>query len=84
VVWASGRTDTLGIIVDAQGEPLPSEFFQVDPRTGLAYQPHYQTITAPHQVQIYEELMQNPEGEFATSFLSRMHKVKDNRLLSIG
>lgn len=84
VVWASGRTDALGIIVDGQGQPLPTEFFQVDSRTGMAYQPHYQTITDQHQVQIYEEAVQDPAGAFTTSFLNRLQKIKDNRLLPLG
>ena len=47
VVWGSGRTNGLGIIVDADGRPLPSEFFEVDPRTGQqAYQPHHRTSPA--------------------------------------
>jgi hypothetical protein len=85
VVWASGRTNALGIIVDEAGKPLPSEFFEIDPATHeQAFQPHYQTITRQDQVQIYEELVKSPEGVFTTSFLNRMHPIKDNRLLPRG
>ena len=85
VVWGSGRTNGLGIIVDADGRPLPSEFFEVDPRTGQqAYQPHHRTITRQDQVQIYQELAKNPEGRFTTSFLALQTTVKDNRLLPRG
>ncbi len=85
MVWASGRTDSLGIIVDDKGRPLPAEFFDVDPGTGeQAYQPHHLTITRQNQVQIYQELVKSPEGRFTTSFLSLLEKVKDNRLLPIG
>jgi hypothetical protein len=85
VVWASGRTNSVGAVVDANGDPLPSEFLEVDPETGVqVYEPHYQTITRQDQVQVYEELTKNPEGDFTTSFLARMETVKDNRLLPKG
>ena len=87
VVWASGQTNSLGIIVDAGGKPLPSEFFddvEVNGRTVQAYQPHYQIIRRQDEVQIYEELVRSPEGRFTTSFLAQHDTVKDNRLLPRG
>jgi hypothetical protein len=48
------------------------------------FQPHYQVIISPEQVQIYEELIKNAEGKFTTSFTRRDETVKDNRLLPIG
>lgn len=88
LVWASGRTNTLGVIVDGNGEVLPSEFFTeyTDPqgRAQQHFQRHYQVITSPHQVQIYEELIKNAEGKFTTSFIRRDQPAKDNRLLPIG
>jgi mono/diheme cytochrome c family protein len=92
-LWASGRTNDLGIIVDENGKPLPSEFFE--PRanpsgeTRQVYQPHYSdqpghTITRQDQVQIFEELMLDAEGNFTTSFIRRDTAVKDNRLLPLG
>lgn len=85
VVWASGRTNTLGVITDQTGQPLATEFLEADPRTGeQLYEPHYQLITRQDQVQIYEELTKNPEGAFTTSFLARMETLKDNRLLPKG
>jgi hypothetical protein len=85
VVWVSGRTNSVGVVVDAKGEPLPAEFLTRDPKTGeQVYEPHYQTITRQDQVQIYEELTKNPEGGFTTSFLARMETLKDNRLLPKG
>jgi hypothetical protein len=88
VVWASGRTNNLGVIVDGSGEALPSEFLTEyqDPqgRTQQHYQPHYQIINAQDQVQIYEELTQNAEGKFTTNFVRRDDTIKDNRLLPIG
>ncbi|HEV7402801.1 MAG TPA: hypothetical protein VGO11_07750, partial [Chthoniobacteraceae bacterium] len=84
VVWGSGRTNSIGVIVDGAGQPLPSEFFE-----NGAYQPHYggtaaPAITAENQAQIYEELIQDAEGKFTTSFIHRVHPIKDNRLLPRG
>jgi hypothetical protein len=88
LVWSSGRTNDVGVIVDADGRPLPSEFFTAKAsgagRPSQAYQPHYETITSGDQVQIYEELTRDARGRFTTSFLRRDHEVKDNRLLPVG
>ncbi len=80
VVWGSGRTSSVGVIVDGQGRPLPSEFLP-DAKT---FQPHYQEIRAEDQVQIYEELTLNAKNEFTTSFIHRDSHPKDNRLLARG
>lgn len=79
VVWGSGRTNQLGIVVDQNGQPLSSEF-----HVGGASEPHYQQITSQNQVQLYEELTKDSEGNFTTSFLGRVDEFKDNRLLPVG
>ena len=93
VLWASGRTNGVGVIVDETGTPLPSEFMTVlnpeacaaDPnQCEQAYEPHYQVITAQNQVQIYQELVKNPENRFTTSFVAQATTIKDNRLLPKG
>lgn len=88
VVWSSGRTNSVGVVVDAAGQPLPSEFFSdvrdAQGQTRQAYQPHHRLITSPGQVQIYEELVQDANGRFTTSFIRRDETVKDNRLLPLG
>jgi hypothetical protein len=88
IVWSSGRTNQLGIIVDGNGQILPSEFFTeyVDAQGAVRqhYQPHHEVITSQDQVQIYEELVQNADGKFTNSFVRRDHIVKDNRLLPTG
>jgi len=48
------------------------------------YQPHFQEITRQDQVQIYQELTQDPQGRLTTSFLSIAGRLKDNRLLPKG
>jgi hypothetical protein len=79
IIWSSGRTNSVGI-VDGDGRPLPTEFLP----NQNTFQHHYQTITAQDQVQIYEELNQNVDREFTTSFIHRVYGIKDNRLLPRG
>jgi hypothetical protein len=82
LLWASGRTNELGVIVDGIGdEPLPTES---GARDATAFQPHYELITASNQVQIYQELIFDSEGHLTTSFLRRAKLVKDNRLRPRG
>lgn len=85
VIWSSGSTNSLGVIVDGEGRVLPSEFLDMDQSADTQYyQPHYQTITRQDQVQIYQELAKNSQGKFTTSFLGIAEHVKDNRLLPNG
>jgi hypothetical protein len=88
VVFASGRTNDIGVLLDGKGRPLPTEFFedQLDAmgETYQAFQPHHQTITRQDQVQIYEELVKDANGRFTTSFIRRDEIAKDNRLLPKG
>lgn len=65
-LWASGRTDGAGVLVDAGGVPVTGENWwaedcsaRVEPEKRL-HQPHYQTITRQDQVQIYQELVSTP------------------------
>jgi hypothetical protein len=88
LLWASGRTNRLGVIVDGDNNVLPSEFFTEytdgQGRRQQRFQPHHEVIASQDQVQIYEELVKNADGELTTSFIRRDHVVKDNRLLPIG
>jgi hypothetical protein len=49
-----------------------------------AYEAHYETITAPGQVQVYEAIMGNTEGQVTTTLLRAASYLKDNRLLPQG
>ena len=80
VLWASGRTNSVGVILDGRGKPLESEFL---PHSDV-YQAHHQVISKQEQVQIYEELNQDAQREFTTSFIHRVYSIKDNRLLPRG
>ena len=84
VLWASGNTNSDGVILDNSGTPLETEFFGPKQQS---FQPHFwegSPITSDKQVQIYEELATDPQGMLTTSFLSLDHKVKDNRLQAQG
>src|SRR5271156_714207 len=84
IAWASGEVSQKGIIVDGNGQPLVTETFTP---VQQHFQPHYwenNPITREDQVQIYEELVVNPEGFLTTSFIALDHKVKDNRLQPLG
>ncbi len=103
-LWASGATNGAGVIVDNKGEPIAGEFWWKDDCSGLLspgapqFQPHYQTISASSQAQIYQELVTapadvadpqcgvppTPGGNLTTSFLSICANAKDNRLLPHG
>jgi len=85
VVWASGRTNSVGAIVKGTtDEVLPTEFF-FDPATRKqVYQPHYQAISNESQVQIYEEVIADTEGKITTSFVGLDQPLKNNRLLPKG
>ena len=49
-----------------------------------AYEPHYQEITRPDQVQIYEPIIHDYRNAVTTSLLSGFVYAKDNRLLPEG
>lgn len=100
VIWGSGRTNTVGLIVDEHNKPLVTEFFgddtnRIDP-PNPQWQPHYHGIptgdlasenppvTSESEVQIYEEVTLNAKGEVTFSFIHRDKHVKDNRLLPRG
>lgn len=68
VLWASGRTNGAGVLLDGDGEPLPGELWWNDDCSALlhpdrlVYQPHHQVVTSQDQVQIYQELVTRPSG----------------------
>jgi hypothetical protein len=48
------------------------------------YESHYEEITTPDQVQIYESIMADPRGAVTTGLLRAVRFIKDNRLLPRG
>jgi len=80
VIWCSGCTDDLGVIVDGDGNRLASEF-ATQPNE---LQPDYARITKETQVQIYESRHVDCAGALTTSFVHLCDEVKDNRILPKG
>ncbi len=78
IVFASGRFDRRGQIVDQAGDPLPSE------QAGGPVLPHFAEITSSGQVQIYQTVMEDVKGEVTYSLLQGARYRKDNRLLPRG
>jgi hypothetical protein len=73
VIFESGAIDDTGAIRGNDGD--------VDPRR---YEPHYEAITQPDQVQIYEPILGDPSGSPTTGLLTATRYLKDNRLLPRG
>jgi hypothetical protein len=87
-LFESGATNSIGAIVDMKGNVLPSEFNGSSGEGGHAYQPHFwspgKPVTSDRDVQIYEELLKDADGNFTTSFLRQDCHFKDNRILPLG
>jgi hypothetical protein len=87
-VWSSGATNAAGFIVDNEGRILESEYVGTNSNKKGPAQPHFwakgRAITSSRQVQIYEELVIDSEGNYTTSFIRRNKIPKDNRLLPKG
>ena len=66
VLWASGRTDNVGRIIDQNDKPVDGEVWWgpscalPEDRASRAHQPHFQTVTSQDQAQIYQELVSAP------------------------
>jgi hypothetical protein len=73
VVFESGKWDLNGRIVG-----------NLNDEDETAYEPHYQVIDRPNQVQIYEAIMGDVDGAVTTTLLRGAVYLKDNRLLPQG
>jgi len=73
LVFESGRINADGSIVDAD-----NDFDQT------VFEPHYNTITSPDQVQIYEAIMGDSGDQVTYTLLRAARYVKDNRLTPKG
>lgn len=67
-IWASGRTNAAGVIVDADGNPLDGELWWEDDCSARVagtrpHQPHFTEIVRQDQVQIYQELVAAPPAD---------------------
>lgn len=73
VVFESGAVQPNGAIVGNDNDADPE-----------AFEPHYQIIDDPEQVQIYEAIMEDTTGRATTTLLRGAGYAKDNRLLPVG
>jgi hypothetical protein len=73
IVFESGAARPDGSIVGNENDADPA-----------SYEPHYLKIETADQVQIYEPIMGNTEGEVTTTLLHGAGYLKDNRLLPSG
>lgn len=73
VVFESGRVEPSGAIVGNDNDADPARF-----------EPHYDAIRQPDQVQIYETIIASPSGALTTGLLTATQFLKDNRLLPRG
>ena len=73
VVFESGAVDATGAIAGNASDT-----------DALAFEPHYEEITRPDQVQIYEPILGGRDGVPTTGLLTATQYLKDNRLLPRG
>lgn len=73
VVFESGRINADGSITGANSD--------ADPAT---YEPHYDQITSADQVQIYEPVVADTDGNVTYTLLRSAYYLKDNRLTPRG
>lgn len=81
------------LVTDASGQTL-YENGKVDDDGKIAgvvedndpefYEPHYNVITEPTQVQVYQAIMGNSDGHLTHSLLNGKNYLKDNRLTPAG
>jgi len=78
--------DSAGKVIFESGKPLADGRIEGNEAdydiTG--YEPHYDEITLPDQVQIYEGVMLNTDNEVTYTLLRAAKFAKDNRLLPKG
>ena len=73
VVFESGKVNPNGSIVGVDADENRTTF-----------EPHYDLITSPDQVQVYEAIMGNNLNEVTYTLLRGMVYLKDNRILPTG
>jgi len=79
-------TDATGKVVFESGAHNPdgSIVGNAADEDAAAFEPHYDVITAADQVQIYEPIMGDNEGNVTYQLLRGAQYLKDNRLLPAG
>jgi hypothetical protein len=79
-------TDSEGKRVFESGRPMADGGIEGDAgEEGLqSFEPHYEIINSPDQVQIYETVMTDSDGKITWTLLRAAKYLKDNRLLPRG
>ncbi|GAB4479602.1 MAG: hypothetical protein Kow0088_20670 [Anaerolineales bacterium] len=73
LIFESGGYNEQGMILENDND-----------RDAEIFEPHYEKITSPQEVQIYESIMHTIQGEVTTTQLHAAGYSKDNRLLPLG
>ncbi len=73
LIFESGRGQPNGAIAGNDNDADPAR-----------YEPHYELITVPDEVQIYEAILAASDGTVTTGLLTAVDYAKDNRLLPKG
>ena len=73
IVFESGAIDAMGKITGLESDDNP-----------VGFETHYDIITSADQVQSYETIMQNLDGDLTYTLLEAATYSKDNRLLPAG
>ncbi|MCJ7626543.1 MAG: hypothetical protein MUO76_23880 [Anaerolineaceae bacterium] len=73
VLFESGAYQPNGLILENDNDQDPA-----------SYEPHYSSIQTQDQVQIYEIILANTDGEVTTTLLRAAAALKDNRILPQG
>ncbi|NDJ74690.1 MAG: hypothetical protein GYB65_00405 [Chloroflexi bacterium] len=79
-------TDSTGTVIFESGEYQPDGRILDDDHDSdpTLFEPHYTVIDRPDQVQIYESVMGDVEGNVTNKLLLGAGYLKDNRLLPMG
>jgi hypothetical protein len=79
-------TDGAGTVVFESGKPQPDGSIEGNDADAepAAYEPHYDLVTDPDQVQIYEPIMGDTDGKVTYTLLRAAKYLKDNRLIPAG
>lgn len=78
LVFASGSVDSMGRIIDGEGNPLPSEL------AGGPLQPHRDLVTSSSEVATYEGIMADAQGRPTTTLTRAVRWLVDDRILPRG
>jgi len=78
--------DSAGVMLFDSGRANPNGSIQgnANDQDPNLYEPHYQVIDSDEQVQIYEVIFVDVEGQITTGLLKGYEYVKDNRFLPAG